>query len=88
MIVVVYPDEYKLTDEEIDKSKAVLEINEDHKSFKIKRHLPLAPNFRLYPSCRYPDRHISGLKSIILATEQPISNPPCFSFKLGENDEI
>jgi hypothetical protein len=67
MRVVVYAEDVDISDEDIDKSDIILDIDEDQKGFTIKRHTNLAPNFRLYPSCRYPKRHMSELKHIILS---------------------
>ena len=67
MRIVVYAENVELSDEDIDKSDIILDIDEDRKGFTIKRHTNLAPHFRLFPTCRYPKRHMSELKHIILS---------------------
>lgn len=70
MKIVVYEDDIVMSDNDIDKASVILDVNEDNKGFTIKRHTRLAPHFRIYPSCRYPHRHMSELRHIILAAEK------------------
>ena len=69
MKIVVFPDEYEVTDEMIDDSQCVLTISEDKKSFTIERQ-PALSNTRLFMKHKGYKRHIGELKSIILA-ERP-----------------
>ena len=70
MKIVVYVEDVELSDQDINKANVILDVDEDSKGFTIKRHTNLAPNFRLYPTCKYPHRHISELKHIILSAKE------------------
>jgi hypothetical protein len=66
MKILVYAENVELSDKDIDKIDVILDVDEDHKGFTIKRHTKLS-NTRLYPSIKAPHRHMSELKHIILS---------------------
>ena len=71
MKVLIYTNDIQLSDEEIDKTSVILDIDEGEKGFTIERHIGMS-NTRLYPKfCNGdPHMHMSHLKNILLAAKR------------------
>ena len=66
MKILVFPDDYNITDEMIDDCQCFITVDTDHKSFLIERQ-PALSNTRLFMKHLGYKRHIGQLKHILLA---------------------
>lgn len=69
MKIIVFPDNYEITDKMVDNCQGYVIVSEDKKSFTIER-CPALSNTRLFMKHKGYKRHISRLKSILLAKKK------------------
>ena len=66
MKILVFPDEYEVSDEMIDNCQCYLITSKDKKSFTVERQ-PALSNTRLFMKHLGYKRNMGDLKSVILA---------------------